>query len=81
MAYVLKIQSKKYLLVELNVEVGNGVNNDSGKPGVLLVGVFFCWLVFLTLKLLAIPMFQEVIYTSVYELRSFSRQNGLLHGF
>lgn len=31
MACVLKIQSKKYLLLELNVSVGKGVNNDSGK--------------------------------------------------
>lgn len=65
MAYVLKIQFKKYLLVELNVEVGDGVNNDSGKPGVLLVGVFCLVGVFFNLKLKAIPMFQEVIRTSV----------------
>lgn len=80
MAYVLKVQSKKYLLVELNVEVGDGVNNDSGKPGVLLVGVFCLVGFFLTLKLKAIPMFQEVIALQS-ELRAFSRQNGLLHGF
>lgn len=58
MAYVLKIQSKKYLLLELNVEVGKGVNNDSGKA----VAFFF-----------SIAMFKEVIGTSVNQLRSFSR--------
>lgn len=66
MAYVLKIQSKKYLLLELHVEVGKGVNNDSGKAVVL----FF-----------SILMFKKVIGTSVNQLRSFSRQNILLHGF
>lgn len=35
MAYVLKTQSKKYLLLELNVEVGKGVNNSSGKAGLV----------------------------------------------
>lgn len=69
MAYVLKIQSKKYLLLDLNVEVGKGVN-DGGKL-----------FLFFNLKLSAITLFQEAICTSVYQLRSFSRQNRLLHGF
>lgn len=72
MAYVLKIQLKKYLLLELNGQVGNGINNNSRKAG-LFVGFF-------NLKLVAIPVFEEVINTSVYQLRSFCRQTAV-HGF